>query len=351
MRSSFKWASFCLLVLTVSSGLDASCARALHFARSANLNGPVASGEKILDLARALSLPYIAHVESAIESIKTQDMVLPRAYPRSFYHFGDFSLDLNREASSDTSGEDNIFDLILAEQRLHRKKCLDESAPLVSWGLRASFLSFVLARQHGIRVLMDGNAEKVYRQQVSPRSDETGALRKTLAASKLNEALGIHTVPRARQVRLARFTSLFSPIQLSIESEWSPGESLLGRSDLILPQGKRSESEAFEFLIGNVDVVERNMTYDVNAGVFVFDHNFAFIAGFIPSNPDLLWGYSLPHCYTPTFAAGLRSLTPKKIVELLAPLLSYQELLWVIFRREILASHLESLGAQAFCDR
>jgi hypothetical protein len=215
--------------------------------------------------------------------------------------------------------------------------------------LRASFLSFVLAHQHGIRVLTDGNAQKVYRQEVSPRSDETGALRKTLAASRLNEALGIQSVPQARQVRLARLTSLLSPVQLAIESDWSPGESLFYLPGLVLTQAQRSESEAFEFLVGNADVVERNMTYDSNAGVFVFDHNFAFIPGFVPSHSNLLWGYSLPHCYTPTFVAGLRSLTPQKIVELLAPLLSYQELLWVMFRREILVKHLESLADQVFC--
>lgn len=173
--------------------------------------------------------------------------------------------------------------------------------------------------------------------------------RKTMAASALNQALKLTTMPRARWSEVNEELGALSDEATGIPfTRLRDYKSILGQLTQYYPH-LLADLGAFEFLIGNLDAVRRNTMIDTDQLVLsVFDHDNAFIAGLVavrgPTAEDqreILFGVDLPEQYTAHFVAGLKELTAAKIKALLSPYLSQTEIDGVLFRREIILEDLK----------
>ncbi|MGK5085074.1 hypothetical protein WDW37_17440 [Bdellovibrionota bacterium FG-1] len=163
---------------------------------------------------------------------------------------------------------------------------------------------------------------------VSGNIDSITASRKTIAASQLNQALGLNTVPRSR---LAWVNG-----KKVVLSDWAKGgvgigfnkEEIIKSAQNNLPgisEKTIRDVEAFEFLVGNGDVHATNFTYDSKGGtVQVFDHNMALSYDSLPEMiPEPLiptmakmtkgynFGQQLPGKYAESFVHQLENMGQK----------------------------------------
>lgn len=225
--------------------------------------------EGLVNLARHnhLSDWQVVLVNQAIQSFSGQSLSLPRVYPSEYFHYPE-------DSSASSTARLDVFDLIELEAKNFQMdwwKDPQGTLDLLPWDrLRLR----KVRNSYGINVLEFGKDPTTI-LRVENGGDYTGALRKTLSASILNEELGIHTVPRARSVWLRRNFILAKSSELAVQSEFSPGAFGLDLFKIDPAPRLKSESEAFEFLVGNADVFERNITVEGPVGrqtnIFVFE--------------------------------------------------------------------------------
>ena len=208
----------------------------------------------------------------------------------------------------------------------------------------------VNARNPEVMVIEVDGQKKFFRpQQADGEMDEENTPQKaarTLAAARLNQAMGLNTVPKTKWARVnGRLGSL---------SDVAPGKELRKPIQTYINKGKiDSESlsnlKAFEFLVANVDGVIRNVHLDQEGKLKMFDHDFAFAEGLIDHKNGAFkiteWekvaGDDLPDFYTQEFINGVERLTPQKIKRSMQYLLSQEEIDGIIFRRKIILNDIQ----------
>ncbi len=165
--------------------------------------------------------------------------------------------------------------------------------------------------------------------------------RKELAASKLNELLGLHTVPRS-------FLAQLSPGHRSVVSEYAEGPEPTSVDDLSRWNGDRkSDVFAFEFLLANGDARFENIHVDSKNFPLVFDHGRAFGAGFAIYLPAFASkesgiGTHLPAQYSDSFRKSLKATSESQIRTELTHFLSPLELEALCFRRKVILLDLKT---------
>ncbi len=190
-------------------------------------------------------------------------------------------------------------------------------------------------------------------QYFRPYGNGEGAtrVRKALAASVLNQLLGIDVVPLTVMAKINE--------KLGALSHEAPGKNPTEDLEALANSGKAepnsvSDAMAFGFLIGETDGLSHNIHIDDRGRVRLFDQDLAFTPGFVTRNdPDPLGyelagepvGVALPSFYTDKFQNRLRRLSPANIRRKLEYYLSEAEIEAVILRREILLKAIEQAKA------
>ena len=175
----------------------------------------------------------------------------------------------------------------------------------------------------------------------------TRKVRLELSASTLNQTMGLQVVPKTKLVKVDNVVGSLSESVVGHVIEHSRSTD----------PSRRMEAHGFEFLVGNVDSLSRNMLVDREGVVKVFDHDFAFVLGIVKTlhhdenaklrlyaNSESLFGPTLPETYTEEFKAGLRKLTDKQIEKKFEYLLNEDERQALRFRRDILLKDIELRG-------
>ena len=171
----------------------------------------------------------------------------------------------------------------------------------------------------------------ILRTQFSP--SELGAIRKTAAASKLNEMMGLQTVPRARWI------SLFD--RKSLASQFAQGTTPARYNRHHFDPWSVSDVEGFEFLVGQTDGSELNSKECARSSLSIFDHDQAFITS-IPTQSDFcIAGAKIPETYSTRFVKALKQLKRSHLISNLGHLLTLDELDFIMLRREILLVDIE----------
>ncbi len=161
------------------------------------------------------------------------------------------------------------------------------------------------------------------------------APRFTLAASSLNQRLGLHTVPHAKLISFQGRMGVLSdeakgdpPAFEDVNFDTKEFRSIAKQSAL--------DAWAFEFLVGNSDASFKNMRVEPSKReVQVFDHGHAFWPGILRVSWRN-WGESLPPELNESFRENLEALTDYEIGEILRPLLSPIEIQGVLLRKKLL---------------
>lgn len=174
----------------------------------------------------------------------------------------------------------------------------------------------------------------------------TNAHRRILAASVLNQVLGLSSVPRAQlgEVNI-RFSNGEIRTYRGIISERAIGGAIghYYRSELVSPHAL-AEASVFEFLIGNTDVHVNNFALGdtregISHSVQIFDHGEAFpptaMLGFVPGN-HVMGIVNLPSRYPVRLMAALESMTLRKLRQSVGHLLHPSEIEGIWFRRNAL---------------
>lgn len=183
-------------------------------------------------------------------------------------------------------------------------------------------------------------------------------LRLTLAASKLNQFLGLKTVPVQRVAvvngKLGLVSDFVEGIHLPNLNQTKPVQRL--REAGSLNDRSHSDAMAFEFLVGNNDAKKADTIVATDGRVICVDHNYAFTRGltqYFPAEGTL--GMQLPEKYTPELVAAIASLRReggnlekrRLLIQALSPHLTDSEIEATMFRLEVIHADIEARGASA----
>lgn len=183
-------------------------------------------------------------------------------------------------------------------------------------------------------------------------------LRLTLAAAKLNQFLGLRTVPDQRFAvvngKLGLVSDFVEGVNLPNLNQTKPLQRL--REAGSLNDHSHSDAMAFEFLVGNNDAKKADTIVATDGRVVCVDHNYAFTRGltqYFPAEGAL--GMQLPEKYTPGFVAAIAPLRRdggnleqrRHFVHTLSPHLTEAEIDATLFRLDIIQADIDSRGASA----
>jgi hypothetical protein len=183
-------------------------------------------------------------------------------------------------------------------------------------------------------------------------------LRLTLAAAKLNQFLGLKTVPAQRFAvvngKLGLVSDFVEGITLPNLNQTKPVQRL--REAGSLDDRSHSDAMAFEFLVGNNDAKKADTIVGTDGRVVCVDHNYAFTRGltqYFPAEGTL--GMQLPEKYTPGFVAAIAPLRRdggnleqrRLFVQTLSPHLTDAEIEATLFRLDIIQADIDARGASA----
>lgn len=155
--------------------------------------------------------------------------------------------------------------------------------------------------------------------------------RKEMAASKLNQIMGLDTVPATEFRRHGKYLGAWSEFVVGLRDE-----------EQIVDQISLFEVSAFEFLIANRDIHDGNYLIS-NGEIRVFDHDSAFWGDF-SFGIDWPIGHTLPHYYTRRFIKGLLALTPEVVQRQLVDWLTPGEMALVFFNRDVILTDIKRRG-------
>jgi hypothetical protein len=206
------------------------------------------------------------------------------------------------------------------------------------------FLRGLFGRSEGLRFVFRNfvdRAHDAYHGDLHPYL----AARRIVAASQLNQGMGIDTVPRALRVRLNGVDGVIT-------------EFVSGNLDVEPDPYSRSDAEAFEFLIGNTDghmgrlnPERSNFVFDSSGRMRVRDHDRAFEPGLpIRSQPMEMGrvGTYLPDRYTRTFVGAIqRPYFESWLRQTVSGNLDRYEIEGILLRREVILKDLELRGEGA----
>jgi hypothetical protein len=183
-------------------------------------------------------------------------------------------------------------------------------------------------------------------------------LRLSLAAAKLNQFLGLKTVPAQRFAvvngKLGLVSDFVEGITLPNLNQTKPLQRL--REAGSLNDHSHSDAIAFEFLVGNNDAKKADTIVATDGRVICVDHNYAFTRGltqYFPAEGTL--GMQLPEKYTRGFVAAIAPLRRdggnleqrRQFVETLSPHLTDAEIEATLFRLDVIQADLDARGASA----
>ncbi len=163
-------------------------------------------------------------------------------------------------------------------------------------------------------------------ESLSHNLSQTDAARKTYAASKFNQYLGLKTVPKAQKVVVNN--------RVMIMSEQAPGEILTDSAKQSLNPKSKSNTQVFEFVIGNDDAKSHNVMVNAKGDTQVFDHDRAFMPG-MTDVKKVEFAYSFPEDYFQEAISAVKDFNAKDFETQFNGLLSKPEIDSVIFRMEV----------------
>lgn len=158
-------------------------------------------------------------------------------------------------------------------------------------------------------------------------------VRKVWAGAHLAQLLGVEIVAKSQAIKIGS--------ELGIWSEFIPNALKEPRDFRKDP--RVSDALAFEFLVGQYDVVADNYRLqEKHGGLRLVDHDLAFWhlipvpASSSKEDEIPIVGRVLPDQYSVEFISGLRALTPDRIQSEFSKHLSPGEIQSLIFRREVI---------------
>lgn len=199
----------------------------------------------------------------------------------------------------------------------------------------------------------------------------TGAARRTAAASIIDQAIGADVVPSSRVVRINGVLGTLSDLVSH------PREVGVVQPQMYFAPGKQANwrnVQAMEFLVGDAFSHGHNQLRDANLHTWAIDFDQAFVPGvprmlpkpkavteavgqagteewirdregkLVRAATAFPFGRALPETYSPEFVEGLRTYTPDRIRASLRDHLQPEEIEGVLFRREVLLADIEAKG-------
>lgn len=195
------------------------------------------------------------------------------------------------------------------------------------------------------RILLE-SGEEIFRPILTKEQEELyfmsyEKVRRTFAATALNNLMGLTIVPDSRFVR--------TPDNWGVASAIAKGTTMQKTSKLKdLDADSVSEVMAFEFLVGNQDTLIENFFVDSDRKLISVDHDLGFVSRVAPfpksESVERLVGSTLPDRYTARFIKALQESTPDRIRSALSPHLTSYEVESVLFRRDILLKDISRRG-------